>query len=397
MGSLVTCGTIDKNIIFPIIPAIDLFLFQLALKNGIIDPNPIKFVCYSISKCLCFIPFLILKKRSKTNYKKDFSDKLVKQYKKARCQRFYFILISTILDYIKTILSLFYTELETNHWTFDIVVINLVSFLLLKTKLYKHHYFCLAIIFIFGVIGNINDFIEKIDFIIIIINHIKELLLCIGLCIDKYIMDTKYTSPYELCFYSGIFSLCLNFVTLGIFGLFYKEYLEQCREYFAQINNSIQLLFFFLFLIGLFSFILCNCFSDKIYSPNYIINIFIFQRIYHSFFRSQNILQICYNILRGILFIFLFLIFNEIIEINCFGLQKNTKKNIKKRAIMEEEENNETNDDDDKDDNKSDNDDNDGNEDYNANQYPNSQIEKDTFNIELENVKKIGDDIENDM
>ncbi len=118
MGLLVTCGTINKNIIYPIIPAIALFLFQFALKNGIINPNPIKFLCHSISKCLCFIPFLIMKKRSKTKYKKDFSDKVVKQYQKARCQRFYFILISTILDYIKTILSLFYTQFDSNHWAF---------------------------------------------------------------------------------------------------------------------------------------------------------------------------------------------------------------------------------------------------------------------------------------
>ena len=229
----------------------------------------------------------------------------------------------------------------------------------------------------------------------IIINYIKELLLCIGYCINKYIMDTKYTSPYELCLYSGIFSLCLNLATLGFFRLFYKNYFEQCREYFAQINNSIQLLFFFIFLIGLFLFNLCDCFSVKVYSPNYIINIFIVQQIYHSV-QSQNILNICISIILGILFFFLFLIFNEIIEINCFGLQKNTKKNIKKRAIMEEEENNETNDDDDKDDNKSDNDDNDDNDD-NANPNPNSQIERDNFYIELEKINEIGVDIENDM
>jgi len=138
---------------------------------------------------------------------------------------------------------------------------------------------------------------------------------------------------------------------------------------------------------------LCDCFSVKVYSPNYIINIFIVQQIYHSV-QSQNILNICISIILGILFFFLFLIFNEIIEINCFGLQKNTKKNIEKRAIEEEKANNEINDDDEKDDNKSDNDDN---EDKNANLYPNSQIEINSFHVELENLKEIGDDIEKDM
>ena len=209
MGSLVSCGTIDKNIIFPIIPALTLFLYLYALRNGIIKINLIIFLCSSISKSLSFIPFLILKKRSKTNYAKDFSDKLVKQYKKARCQRFYFILLSSVLDYIRAMLSAYFDEFDSNHWAFDILVINFVSFLLLKTKLYKHHYFCLIIIFISGVLLNIIDYIQKkVDLIIIILNYIKELSICLGNCIDKYTMDKKYTSPYELCLYNGLFSLC---------------------------------------------------------------------------------------------------------------------------------------------------------------------------------------------
>ena len=208
MGSLVACGTINKNIIYPIITALTSFLYLYALRNGIIKINLIIFLCSSISKSLSFIPFLILKKRSKINYSKDFSDKLVKQYKKTRCQRFYFILLSSILDYIQVMITSFIT-FDSNHWAFDILVINFVSFLLLKTKLYKHHYFCLIIIFISGVLLNIIDYIQKkVDLIIIILNYIKELSICLGNCIDKYTMDKKYTSPYELCLYNGLFSLC---------------------------------------------------------------------------------------------------------------------------------------------------------------------------------------------
>ena len=158
MVSPVSCGRIDKNIIYPIIPALVLFLYKYALRNEIIETNPIIFLFSSVSKCLSFIPFLIIKKRSKTKYKKDFSDKIVQQYKKIRCQRFYLILLSTIFDYIQTILSQFFVKFDSNHWAFDILVINLVSFFLLKTKLYKHHYFCLIIIFISGIIINIIDY-----------------------------------------------------------------------------------------------------------------------------------------------------------------------------------------------------------------------------------------------
>ena len=386
MGSLMTCGTIDKNIIYPIIPALAVLLYQYASRNGIIDQNPIKFLCYPVSKCLSFIPFLILKKKSKTNYKKNLSDILVKQYKKARCQRFYFILLSSVLDYIRAMLSAYFDEFDSNHWAFDILVINFVSFLLLKTKLYKHHYFCLIIIIISGLFFNILDFSrKKVDFIIIIINYIKELLFCSAQCIDKYIMDKKYTSPYELCLYNGLFNLCFNFATFGIFELCDKKYIEQCIEYFTQINY-INLLFLFIFLIGFLLFILCNYISIKIYSPNYIINIFIIQEIYHSFL-FDNKIRIYLNIAMAIIFIFLFLVFNEIIEINCFGLQKNTKRNIKKRAIMENEDNDEINDDYNKGDNKIDNkDDNEDNEDYNVNANTDSLTEIDGFFFELDRL-----------
>ena len=41
-------------------------------------------------------------------------------------------------------------------------------------------------------------------------------------------------------------------------------------------------------------------------------------------------------IMVGLLFILFFtLVFNEILEINCFGLQENTKKNIANRATIE--------------------------------------------------------------
>ena len=393
MGSLVSCGTIDKNIIFPIIPALTLFLYLYALRNGIIKINLIIFLCSSISKSLSFIPFLILKKRSKTNYAKDFSDKLVKQYKKARCQRFYFILLSAILDYIQFMIAS-YTKFDSNRWAFDILVINFVSSLLLKIKLYKHHYFCLIIIIISSVLLNIVDYIrEEVDLINIFLNYIKELSICLSCCIDKYTMDKKYTFPYELCLYNGLFSLCIFLVTFGIFVLYDIKNLDDFIDYFCKIS-SIQLLYLFIFLICYFIFILCNCISIKIYSPNYIINIFIAQEIYHSFI-SHNKLKICLNITIAIIFIIIFLIFNEIIEINCFGLQKNTKRNIKKRVIMEAEDNNEINYDYNKDDNKIDNKDN--NKDYNANVNGESLIEMDGFKIELENFKDIDDiGIEND-
>ena len=378
MVSPVSCGRIDKNIIFPIIPALTLFFYKYALRNEIIETNPIIFLLSSVSKCLSFIPFLITKKRSKTKYVKDISDKLVQQYKKIRCQRFYLILISTFLEYIQTILSQFFVKFDSNHWAFDILVINLVSFLLLKTKLYKHHYFCLIIIFICGIISNIIDyriyFSQNRSIINIILNYIKDFLLCLENCIDKYTMDKKYTSPYELCLYNGLFSFCLYSVTFGILVLYDKKYIDDVADYLGTINRT-QILYIFLFFIFYFVFFLFIYISIKIYNPNYIINIFITQEIYHSFI-LHNELKIYLNIVIAVIFVFLFLVFNEIIEINCCGLQKNTKRNIKKRVKKEAEKEYEINDDDDDDDNKD-----------NVNENDESMIGIRGFSIELDSFK----------
>ena len=264
MVSPVSCGRIDKNIIFPIIPVLILFFYKLALRNEIIETNPIIYLFSSVSKCLSFIPFLITKKRSKTKYAKDLSDKLVQQYKKIRCQRFYLILISTIFEYIQTILSQFYVKFDSNHWAFDILVINFVSFLLLKAKLYRHHYFCLIIISISGIISNIFDyriyFSKNRSFINIILNYIKDLLLCLGNCIDKYTMDKKYTSPYELCLYNGLFSFCLYLATFGVLVLHDKTYLDVVVDYFGKMNMN-QLLYIILFFI--FYFILIYLYFNQ--------------------------------------------------------------------------------------------------------------------------------------
>ena len=316
MGSLVTCGTIDKNIIYPIISALTVFSNQYSLKEAEIEENPIQFLFYSVSKCLSFIPFLIMKKRSKTKYKKNLTDKLVKQYKTTRYKRFRLILISSILDFSQACLSVMFPK-DNNHWAFDILVINFVSLLFLKTKLYKHHYCCLIIIIISGVFLNIWDYCRKeIDFIKIIMNYIKELLLSLQQCLDKYIMDKTYTSPYELCLYNGLLNLCFSLAAFGVIELCYKEFIKKITKYFDQINY-IQILFLFILSISYLLFALCNYNSVKIYSPNFIINIFIIHEIYHSTF-DNNKIRVYFNIAIGIIFIFLFLIFNEIIEINCF-------------------------------------------------------------------------------
>ena len=122
------------------------------------------------------------------------------------------------------------------------------------------------------------------------------------------------------------------------------------------------LLFAFIFLHFIYN--LCICISNKRYNPVYIITLFIFQEVSYSLEDAKN-WKFYINIILAIIFTFVFLIYNEIIEINCCGLEKNTKKNIRKRAQIDAVKNDNY---------------------YDNNERYESLTEIDGFPIELENI-----------
>ena len=342
MGSFITCGIVDKYIIFSFIPPIFLFLYRMNLRTAKILEYPL-LLCLisSLSMCLSIIPFLILKKRSKSHFGKDknrMDEEAFNKFKKKRCQSFYFIIIVSILDYIHTMLTIFnYSREESsNHWAFEIIIINLISYCLLKIKLYKHHYLCIIIITISGISLNVFDYLNYNDkFIYIIIEYTNKFIICLEYCLDYYAMEKNYTTPYEVCFYIGFFSFFLSIIIFGI--LIYEDikYLYDSITYFYIIDLK-GLFLVFAFIILNFLYNLCFFISIKKYNPNYMIMLLVIGNVYSSF--NLNIWRIIRKIIIAIIFVFIFLIYNEIIEINCCGLEKNTKRNIRIRARLENSE-----------------------------------------------------------
>ena len=68
---------------------------------------------------------------------------------------------------------------------------------------------------------------------------------------------------------------------------------------------------------------------------SYFFIIYVFGKLAYHLDFSRNSIMI---IIVQLFILILLLIFNEIIEINCFGLSKYTKKNIISRAEKEEKE-----------------------------------------------------------
>ena len=90
---------------------------------------------------------------------------------------------------------------------FELLFISLFSFIIFKSKLYLHHY--LSIILIICVNITLDIYLSNFNFdnfdkvISMILKFISEILLSLVFVIDKYIMEKKFSSPYELCFFHG--------------------------------------------------------------------------------------------------------------------------------------------------------------------------------------------------
>ena len=223
-----------------------------------------------------------------------------------------------------------------------------------QNKLYKHQYFSSGIMIFFGILLN-AVFLYKIpleDIPILIMNIFIEMMYCLGIVLAKYGMDDLFCSPFEITFYEGIFALILNVIFLIIstkipipfekiwnFSKLFqiseyngKQYLDNFYTYIDEINYK-EVLFFILIMIRRLTFNLFSHITIKHFTSSHVILLFIISELVMNF-EEKSLIK---NIIMAIVFIvelIMILIFCEIIELNFCGFEKNTRKNIKKRANL---------------------------------------------------------------
>ena len=349
----ISFGKLDKNILYPIAAGILKFNFKIILPHThLIDHPLILSVCSSFGMSLSLFLLLIYKWRSRSKlnrYKTDNNKnneptkkktleielEYNNQYKELTTDKFRFIFLSAILDFILTIMVYcFCINFKLNLWMFDILFICMFSHVILKSKFYKHQYLCLMIIVILGIIINIDLYFYqneiKTDIIEVVIKYFSEIIFSLCVVLNKFTIEKKFASPYEICFIQGVINLFLYIICLLIF----KD-LDDFFSYWNEINNIEVYLFLILmfiqFIFNLFIFI-----TLKKFTVCHILIIIVIAEL-EPFCRDlvHNNFNSIIIIIEFICILFILLIFNEIIEINCCGLQKNTKKNIIKRAEIE--------------------------------------------------------------
>ena len=142
-------------------------------------------------------------------------------------------------------------------------------------------------------------------------------------------MEKKFVSIYEIAFSIGF----INLILLIIFEVldYYFFRIDNLDKYFNNFDSS-ELLIIFGVMVTQLGLYICILMTNKNYTPCHIFIIIVFGQFgqYANFSGETIVVIICL-----IVMLFFALIFNEIIEINIFGLSNNTKKNIENRAKTE--------------------------------------------------------------
>ena len=245
-----------------------------------------------------------------------------------------YILFSALLFFVQSIFFSLSFEIKSNTWILFILVASIFCYLILKFRLFKHHYLSMILIILIGIIIDLvsenlqNDFSNNLTNFIL--RLLREIIFSLHHVVDKYIMNTKFVSIYEICFYDGLFDIIL----FGLFSIFdyYFFHLDSYDEYFNNFNG-VELLVVFGQIITQFGMGLSTFLTIKNNSPCHVFIIYVFGQMgYLKFTKENTIVFICL-----ILMLFLSLIFNEIIELNFWGLSHNTKRNIIERAVSNED------------------------------------------------------------
>jgi len=371
--AIISFGNINKKILYAIFGGIfkllsDLLIDSLRESNKIeLRDHPFLLgINAGLGYCISFIPFLIFKRNyNYLNQKSlDADEKLIynetedyffeKREKKIRQW-----LIIAFCDFLQKLLSFIYEGLN-NFWMFDILFILIFSHFILKVKLYKHHFISLILIIIFGIIIIIinNLYTEKSeDFFFKIINtFVIEIIFSLEIVVAKYAMEYKLSSPYEICLFEGVFILVINLILLIIFTFIPmseikyikkteyegKMYIDNFFQYFSKISY-IEVISFIVIMLSRFGFNIFCLLITKYFTPSHSIMILIIGEIYFASYDTEPLWRVFTEYIMYALLIFVMLVFLEIIEINCWGLQKNTEKNISLRAgqidsILDEDE-----------------------------------------------------------
>jgi hypothetical protein len=264
------------------------------------------------------------------------------------------IIIISLLDFVARTWELFFflficqerAEEKNIRWliTFEILPRIPFCFFILKVKFYKHHFLAILllsigflIISILGIISIETKNQRKYVFTMVI----PKVIYALEDTINKIILTDKFILPHFLIFFRGLINAIL--VTILICVLSATTNIDS--QYYSNILNNIpvsEILFKLLSFIFMIFKIYCIFEIIYLFTPLHvgfcIVIIYIYNAIKNMISTDAFQNEFCncfFNILCLLFIAFGTIIFNEMLIINRWGLNENTKSGIIKKERLE--------------------------------------------------------------
>ena len=217
-----------------------------------------------------------------------------------------------------------------------IILITIMDKLLLKYEYFIHH--IISIIIFVAISVSIDlilqnySILSKVHLIIILGSCLSILTRVAYLCYIKYMIDKQYHYYWNIILFHGI--LMLSIVSLAFIAILLnvkKETTIQFYDYFDKVPVGIIIGKFILNFIFEFISNLLEILTIFYLSPEFILISNSLVKFLGFFIGTYKNYKIYICILFFILQFFSLMIYLEILELDFLNLNKNTKRNIKKR------------------------------------------------------------------
>ena len=231
---------------------------------------------------------------------------------------------------------------------FEIIFFIVLSMVIMKYKIYRHHFVSFIITLINLILLIISFFIRFPECAIqtIIYYFFYSFFFCLFCILGKKYLNLFSNSPYNIMVLIGIISIIILFIYDVIMFLISDNNDNEINKYgiiigFRNMTNFPSVLYFIFDVVFYFFSNIGILMTIYYYSPfHYIISESISEYLFilYDFIiydRGYKLIDIIlYSIIYIINFIF-FLVFNEIIILKFCGLNYNIKQNIEEREIID--------------------------------------------------------------
>ena len=277
------------------------------------------------------------------------------------------LFLTAILDFIATTIKYIFNNIELRRNVSGgltvlsscsrlLLIILLSHFLIKNEKLKRHQYFSAIIILIIVIIISILSLIFEGEnnnyyFIKLILMIVPEFLYIFVYICGAIYLSKSQGNIYKMVFFNGITGLILSVILQIILSFFncdhYEIYFNNNKYDFCD-NGKIKTILenfksfqnfgeFYTFFSIIFNFVEIVCIWLLIYdySINHFAAVYIIPSFLEFIFKENNLGYELMYIIGCIVIILMALVYNEIIILKFCGFEKNTKKEITKRALTE--------------------------------------------------------------